>query len=87
MTTADAQLRKRDMEDFCDYPYLLSTPESNSINRRPWKRTLKNRDRMLKCRSPQLKASSRGVRGEGLSGHATESLTTLQLVYKYKLDF
>lgn len=65
----DVQLRKRDTEDFCDNPYLQSTPsKSNSLNRKPLKKTLKKWDRMLKCRGDSVL----------FKGQATESLTTLQ---------
>lgn len=53
--TADAQMRKKDMEDFCDNPYLYSNlpsththtnkGNSNILNRKPWKRTRKNCDK------------------------------------------
>lgn len=42
-------------------------PNSNSLNRKPLKRILKNCDRMLKCDTLQLKAFGRGAGGEELS--------------------
>jgi hypothetical protein len=36
--TADAPLRKRDMEDFCELPHPARI--NNSLNRKPLKRTL-----------------------------------------------
>lgn len=69
----DTQLRKRDTEDFRDNPYLPSTPsKSNSLNRKLLKRTLKKWDRMLKHREDSVL----------FKGQATESLTTLQWVYR-----
>jgi hypothetical protein len=42
--TADSQLRERDIEGFCGNPYihLPTHPQSNSLDRKPLKRTLKN---------------------------------------------
>lgn len=66
---AEIQPRKWDKEDFCDklYPHSLHLPNSKSLNRKPLKRTQKNCDRMLKCRSPQCMASRRGDRSKQLS--------------------
>jgi hypothetical protein len=43
--TADSQLRK-DIEGFSDNPYLFPTTlRSNSLNRKPLRRTIKNCDK------------------------------------------
>lgn len=85
---ADAQVIKRDMEGICDNPPPPPPQKSSTLNRKPWKGTLKQRDRMLKCRSPQLMASSRCVGGKGsalLNGRQASGLTVLQgqLVFLY----
>ena len=56
LMTTDAYLKGRHMEGIC-----------NSLNRKPSKRTLISTMGMLKCSSPQLMASGRAARGEGLS--------------------
>ena len=64
---ADAQLRGKDMEGFCENPYPYPPPECNSLNRKPLIRTLfKIVIRTLECSSPQLMASGRGVGRERL---------------------
>lgn len=55
--TADSQPRKRDREGFCD----LSPPQVTAWTESHRREILKIR--MLKCRSPQLRASGVGGRG------------------------
>ena len=43
--SADSQLRKRDIEGFCDNPYPPPCKKYKSLNRRLSKRTLKNCDK------------------------------------------
>lgn len=57
LVTADSQPRKRDREGFCDLPPPQVTAWTESHRREILK------IRMLKCRSPQLRAS--GVGGGG----------------------
>lgn len=61
LMTTDAQLRKRDIENFGGNPYSPSPPKSNNLKRKASKRTLKNSDKDLKCSSPQLITSGEGV--------------------------
>lgn len=82
--TADTQLRKRDVEDVCENPYLYhntSPQNSNSLDRNPSKGTLKNCDRMWCC-PPQKRYFQQGCRRGRtqlcLEGQATESLTMPQ---------
>lgn len=65
--TADAQLSTRSTEDSgTTPPPLQPLPNSNSLNKKPSMRTLKNGDRMLKCHSPP-KSFQRGWGGEARS--------------------
>lgn len=69
--TADAQLRKRDMEDFCDNPCLHPNPAPQVVNC----------DRVLKYLSPPQMASGWLQEGKDsalLKGQAAESLFVLQ---------
>lgn len=43
----DSQLRKRDIEGFCDSPYPRPPEESNSLGRKPLKNTFKNCDKVV----------------------------------------
>lgn len=76
---ADAQLRKG-CGRLLWQPLLPPPQKSNSLNRKPSKRTLKKCDKDAEVGAPQLMVSGRGA-GGGLSsikGLATESLTMLQ---------
>lgn len=68
LLTADSQLRNRGIEGFCENLYLEPHPIL-SLNRKPWKITLKNVIRMLKYNSPKLMTSDGGVGENGLSLH------------------
>lgn len=52
LMTADPQLRKRDIGGFCDntYPYLPPWLQSNSLDTKPLKRTLRNCDRVAEVK-------------------------------------
>ena len=70
--TSDTQLRKWDIEGFCDNPYShlhTNTKISNiiSLDRRTLKRTVKIVMRIMKCSSPHLITSGRGMSGERCS--------------------
>lgn len=79
LVTADAQLGTRNMEDFCDNPSSTPAPppNSNSLNKKPSMRTLKNGDRMLKCHSPPKRLPAGMGRGSTqfyFKGQATQSI-------------
>lgn len=87
--TADAQRRNKDMDDFCGnlflYPNLPLPAHTNkgnsSLNRKPWKRTRKNCDRMLSVAflNRWLLAGVWQRNNSVLfKGKATESLTMVQ---------
>lgn len=93
LMSADAQRRNKDMDDFRDDPFLypnLPLPahtnkgNSNSRNRKLWKRTRKNCDRMLSV-ALHNRWLLAGVWQRNNSvlfkEKATESLTMVQWVY------
>lgn len=65
--TADSQLRKKDIEGFCDNRY--TTPQQtkcNSLDKKLSMRILRIVINMLKCSSLQLMGADWGMDGEGL---------------------
>lgn len=65
--TTDSQLRKRNIQDFCDNPYPLLEPKNNSLDRKPLKGTLKICDKDTEVWLSTIDGFWWDVCGEGLS--------------------
>lgn len=95
LLTSDSQLRKRNVEGFCDkpYPYLHLTPSNKvtALTENHWRELWKIVIRMLRFSSPQLFTSGRSMGVEGLSFFkrlAPKSLTMFHWLYgQMKLNF